>query len=63
MSKTWIVDVLADLQMFAKTNDLPLLADQLADTTIVAMAELATPKPPQNAAPVWQGDIEAGPTK
>lgn len=40
MRNTWIVDVLADLRRFAEQNDLPLLAVQLDETTLVAQAEI-----------------------
>ncbi len=40
MGNTWIVDVLADLRRFAEQNDLPLLAVQLDETTLVAQAEI-----------------------
>ncbi|MEW9921024.1 hypothetical protein AB2B41_15535 [Marimonas sp. MJW-29] len=35
------MDVLADLKTFALSIDLPALAEQLDDTAIVAMAEIA----------------------
>lgn len=38
----WILDVLADLKTFAVSNDLPLLAEHLDDTALVAMAEIAS---------------------
>ena len=41
MGQKWIIDVLSDLQAFARKNDLPLLADQLGQTTLVARAEIA----------------------
>jgi hypothetical protein len=37
----WILDVLADLKTFAMSNGLPVLAEQLDDTALVAMAEIA----------------------
>lgn len=37
----WILDVLADLRTFALSNDLPALAEQLDDTAIVALSEIA----------------------
>ena len=40
MRNDWIMDVLADLRSFAASNDLPLLAEQLDDTALVAVAEL-----------------------
>lgn len=44
MKNEWILDVLTDLKTFARTNNLPLLAEQLDDTAIVAMAEIAAMK-------------------
>lgn len=41
MRSDWILDVLADLKTFAKSNNLPLLAEQLDDTSLVALAEIA----------------------
>jgi hypothetical protein len=41
MRSDWILDVLADLRKFAQINDLPLLAEQLDDTALLAMAEIA----------------------
>lgn len=41
MGNDWIIGVLADLRNFAQTNDLPLLATQLEETSLVANAELA----------------------
>ena len=41
MRSDWILDVLADLKTFAQSIDLPVLAEQLDDTGIVAMAEIA----------------------
>ncbi|MCF3593502.1 hypothetical protein LZG00_05775 [Rhodobacteraceae bacterium LMO-12] len=42
MKNDWILDVLADLKTFALSNGLPVLAEQLEDTAIVAAAELAS---------------------
>ena len=42
MRSDWILDVLADLKAFALSIDLPALAEQLDDTAIVAMAEIAS---------------------
>lgn len=42
MQHDWILDVLADLKNFAKTNGLPALAEQLEDSRMVAMAEVAS---------------------
>jgi hypothetical protein len=44
MRSDWILDVLTDLKTFARANDLPALAEQLDDTAIVAMAEIAATK-------------------
>ena len=41
MRSDWILDVLADLKTFARANELVALAEQLDDTSIVAMAEIA----------------------
>ena len=40
MGHEWIIDVLADLRSFAKTNDLPILAEQLDETALIASAEI-----------------------
>lgn len=40
MGHDWIIDVLADLKSFARTNELHLLADQLDRTASVASAEI-----------------------
>jgi hypothetical protein len=42
MRSDWILDVLTDLKTFATANDLPVLAEQLDDTAIVALAEIAS---------------------
>lgn len=42
MRSDWIIDVLADLRCFAQANDLPLLAEQLDDTALIATAEIAS---------------------
>lgn len=42
MRSDWIIDVLADLRCFAQANDLPLLAEQLDDTALIAVAEIAS---------------------
>ena len=44
MRSDWILDVLTDLKTFARANDMPALAEQLDDTAIVAMAEIAAMK-------------------
>lgn len=40
MAQDWIIEVLGDLQGFAKANDLPALADHLDEAIVVATAEL-----------------------
>ena len=40
MSRAWIIDVLADLQSFARRNDLPRLAAHLDETQRLAADEL-----------------------
>jgi len=42
MRSDWILDVLADLRTFALSIDLTALAEQLDDTAIVALAEIAS---------------------
>lgn len=42
MKNDWILDVLADLKMFAKENGLVALAEQLDDTTLIAATELTS---------------------
>ena len=42
MRSDWVLDVLADLRSFAEANALPQLAEQLDDTAIIAMAEIAS---------------------
>lgn len=41
MRSDWILDVLTDLKTFARANELMVLAEQLDDTAIVAMAEIS----------------------
>ncbi|MCR8827425.1 hypothetical protein [Pseudosulfitobacter koreensis] len=41
MKSDWILDVLKDLRTFAIENGLPVLAEQLDDTAIIAMVEIA----------------------
>jgi hypothetical protein len=50
MSRNWIIEVLCDLHGFASANGLPLLADQLEEAQVVALAELAQDAP-RNAEP------------
>ncbi|UOA26086.1 hypothetical protein [Pseudosulfitobacter sp. DSM 107133] len=47
MKSEWILDVLTDLRAFAYENGLPLLAEQLDDTAIVAMAEISSRADPK----------------
>ena len=42
MKNDWIIDVLTDLQTFARTNALQLLAEQLEDAKMVAHVEMAS---------------------
>jgi hypothetical protein len=42
MRNDWILDVLADLRSFAQANDMPLLAEQLDDTALIAAAEFVS---------------------
>jgi hypothetical protein len=48
MRSDWILDVLTDLKTFARANELLALAEQLDDTAIVAMAEIASLKERQH---------------
>ena len=49
MAQDWILDVLSDLKTFARDNDMPALAEQLDDTAIVAMSEIAAMRDRQYA--------------
>ena len=42
MNSDWILEVLSELKLFAEQHDLPLLAEQLDDTAIVALSEIAS---------------------
>lgn len=42
MNADWIIDVLSDLQTFARANDLAVLAEHLDDVAIVALAEIVS---------------------
>lgn len=42
MANDWIIDVLADLKAFASKNGLQGTAQQLADTMLLASAEIAS---------------------
>ena len=41
MQSDWILDVLADLRTYALSRDLPMLAEHLDDTALIALAEIA----------------------
>ncbi|MEM8980822.1 MAG: hypothetical protein AAGD04_15150 [Pseudomonadota bacterium] len=41
MTHDWIIDVLADLKLFARANAMPDLAEHLEDAAMVATRELA----------------------
>lgn len=40
MSQEWMIEVLADLQKFARRNDMKQLEEQLQDTILIATAEM-----------------------
>jgi hypothetical protein len=42
MAQDWILDVLMDLRDFASANGLPATAEQLDDTRMMALAEIAS---------------------
>lgn len=42
MGREWIIDVLADLRIFARENELPLLTAQLEEARLVAEVEIAS---------------------
>ena len=42
MGQKWIIDVLADLEAFARDNNLPNVADCLVETAKVARSEVRT---------------------
>lgn len=42
MANDWILDVLADLKAYARKNELPALARQLDEITLLAAAEIAS---------------------
>jgi hypothetical protein len=56
MRSDWILDVLTDLKTFARANGLTALAEQLDDTSIVAMAEIASLKEQQRRRPNERDD-------
>lgn len=41
MSHSWILDVLADLDAYARKNELPMLAARLTDARHTAIVEIA----------------------
>lgn len=43
MHHDWVINVLADLKIFAQSNGLDRLAEHLDDTMMVAAAEIANP--------------------
>lgn len=59
MRGDWILDVLTDLKTFAKANGMATLAEQLDDTAIVAMTEIAMVKEAQDGEP-QAGDAAVG---
>ena len=62
MSHDWILDVLADLKAFAVSADLPALAEQLDDTALVALAEIAASQERTRAFDNGQDDTHRGTT-
>lgn len=59
MQNDWILDVLADLQTFARTNKLTVLAEQLGDIKLTAAAEILSARERAVALPNDQ-DYPAG---
>lgn len=59
MRNDWILDVLADLQSFARTNGLTVLAEQLGDTKLVAATEILTAKE-KALAQSYEDDLAVG---
>lgn len=57
MGRTWIIDVIADLQTFAQQNDLPTLADELAKVRSTALVELSSSRKDQ-AMTAWGEDTD-----
>jgi hypothetical protein len=41
MHNDWMIEVLADMRRFAEANGLPVLAETLAQTALVAASEIA----------------------
>ena len=42
MKHEWILDVLADLEIFAQANDLTVLAEKLDETRLIATSEIVS---------------------
>lgn len=42
MNGNWMIDVLGDLKVFARGNNMPRLAEQLEETILVALTETAS---------------------
>lgn len=42
MEHDWILDVLADLRNYASRNNLPALAEQLQETSLLAAVEISS---------------------
>lgn len=42
MTNDWILDVLSDMRNFAADNGLPVLAEHLQQTSIIAATEIAS---------------------
>lgn len=57
MGRNWIIDVIADLQNFAQSNELPLLANELAKAKTVATVEIGTSGEGTGTA-VWGEDAD-----
>lgn len=55
----WVIDVLADLKCFARSNGLPDLAEQLDDTIHIALVELTRLRP-DAAGMTSRNETEAG---
>lgn len=59
MRHDWILDVLADLKAFALSADLTALAEQLDDTALLALAEIASAEA-ETKRQVYAQDTELG---
>lgn len=55
MTNDWIIDVLRDLKKFSASNQLDYLAEQLDDTIMIAISELAGHVQPMTA---MAGDVD-----